>query len=101
MDLLELGAKLVALHFLGDYVLQTQYLADNKGRDWYVLGVHSVLYAAAFALVGWALWALAALAVTHFWIDAFKARWKMGDIVTDQTMHFMVLGVVGVLVTVR
>ena len=36
--------KLLFAHALGDYFLQTDYLACNKGRDNYLLIMHSILY---------------------------------------------------------
>lgn len=35
---------LVICHIVGDYFLQTDYMATNKGKDWYLLFVHCVCY---------------------------------------------------------
>ena len=31
-------------HMMGDYLFQSDYLAMNKGKDNYILLVHSILY---------------------------------------------------------
>lgn len=42
---------LVACHLIGDYVLQSNYLAMNKGKNWYEMFVHCFLYCIPFYFV--------------------------------------------------
>ena len=44
-------AILVWLHFIGDFVLQSRYIADNKGRSVVVLLQHSFLYSIPFIFI--------------------------------------------------
>lgn len=93
--------KILFAHCLGDYFLQTDYLASNKGKDDYLLCVHSVLYTFAVAFVFgneipqiW-YWLILTL---HIIIDCVKARGYtpklMGDknaLILDQVLHYIIL----------
>ena len=69
---------LLAIHFVADFVLQTDWMATNKSKRWDALALHVSVYSGAFLL--WALWhygnepaavQFAALTwVTHFATDA-------------------------------
>ena len=86
---MELLFKLVACHVIGDYFLQSSYMADKKGKDFYDLFLHCVLYAVPFYIAfGWC-WQLAVVGVMHFPIDAAKARYGKISYVMDQTLHYM------------
>lgn len=39
---------LVFCHLVGDYVLQNDFIAKNKGSNWYHLFVHCALYCLPF-----------------------------------------------------
>lgn len=88
---------MVACHMIGDYVLQTDFIAKTKGENWYHLFVHSVLYVVPFVVVfgfgyGWFTVGMAiSLYTTHFVIDAWKARYKTIGYAEDQFMHYFVL----------
>jgi len=85
---------LLMSHLIADYPLQTDYLADNKHTNDFVLFFHSFLHGASALLliylfsgayhlsVGFACFVL----VSHFLIDAanLSLRW-------DQTTHLLVL----------
>ena len=43
--------KLLACHMLGDYVMQTDFLARTKGESWWHLLAHCVTYTVPFAVV--------------------------------------------------
>lgn len=76
---------------LGDYVLQTDYLARTKGENWWHLAVHCVLYVVPFAVVFGidqrTLW----LFLSHVLIDAAKARWKVIGYAPDQVAHVVMM----------
>lgn len=91
-------------HCLGDYLFQTNYLAMNKGKDNYLLFVHSVLYTFAILLVFsstisfWGYWFIL---LSHIIVDYVKARGitpkLFGDkkaLFLDQLIHYMILLVI-------
>ncbi len=82
---------LLICHFFGDYVLQIDFIATTKGKNWYHLIAHSILYAVPFYLAfGWC-WQLAVIGIFHFPIDALKARYSKINYVCDQVLHLMLL----------
>lgn len=95
---------IIMAHFLGDYFLQTDYLAKNKGNDIYVLIVHSFLYTlgvyVVFMLFGYTLSTadVFLIACLHIPVDFIKASGItpniMGDkqsLLLDQFIHLIVL----------
>lgn len=84
---------LVLCHLIGDYVLQSDYIARTKGENLYHLFVHSALYCVPFMVVFGASMqdCIFALFVTHMFIDAMKARYKEIGYVADQLIHYLML----------
>ena len=82
---------LVMCHCIGDYVLQTDFLAKTKGTNLYHLFVHCVLYLVPFAIVFGVDWKLGVLFVSHFIIDILKAKYQKIRYVTDQVLHYLIL----------
>ena len=84
---------LVLCHLVGDYVLQSDYIAKTKGENWYHLFVHSALYCVPFMIVcGTSMpECIFALFVTHMFIDAMKARYKKINYTMNQTLHYWTL----------
>ena len=83
--------KLTACHMVGDYALQSNFLAKTKGENWWHMVVHCVLYTVPFAIVfgfDWRTWVLFA---SHVLVDAMKARWRVIGYVTDQLAHMTIL----------
>lgn len=60
------------LHGLGDYVLQTQWMADNKAKSHYAAGVHAMVYSLPFFLLDISVEAFLVIVTTHFFIDRFR-----------------------------
>lgn len=88
---MELVFKLLCCHFIGDYVLQIDYIAQTKGKNWWHLIVHCFLYTLPFFLVfGWT-WHLSVILFSHILVDTLKARYKKINYVTDQVLHLIVL----------
>lgn len=83
---------MVLCHLLGDYVLQSDYIATTKGRNYYHLFVHSALYCLPFMFfIGITYNVLFQLFITHFFIDAGKARFRTIGYVRDQLLHYFVI----------
>ncbi len=107
---------LLIAHFVGDWMLQNDWMARNKGASPYGVAclVHCLLYTSAVGLVYAATTApqsltwerqaafVAAIFISHWWIDGWRlsARWgallgqssgSMVRIVVDQTMHILAL----------
>lgn len=51
--MLETIFKIVIAHLIGDYVLQSDFIAKTKGENWYHLFVHSALYVVPFLYSVW------------------------------------------------
>lgn len=59
-------------HLVGDYVLQTDWMARNKTSNFGVALIHALVYASPFAFItGWT-WALAVIFGTHVIIDRYR-----------------------------
>jgi hypothetical protein len=82
---------LVMCHMIGDYVLQSDFIAKTKGENWYHLFVHCVLYCVPFAVIFGINELLAYIFVQHFIIDSLKARHKIINYITDQILHYLIL----------
>lgn len=83
----------ISSHMVGDYVLQTDYLAKTKGDNWWHLFVHCVLYSLPFAVAFGIDWRITALLTTHMVIDALKAREHVIGYVHDQIAHLLIVAV--------
>ena len=87
--MIEVIFKIVLCHLIGDYVLQTPFIAETKGKNWYHLFIHCFLYAVPFYLFfGWC-WQLVIITVFHFPIDAAKARYIKLSYPADQILHYL------------
>lgn len=86
--------KIIFCHLVGDYVLQNDFLAKTKGKNFYHLLVHCALYCLPFALVFSSVFCftcrLVLLFVIHVWTDWLKAGIEMIDYPTDQMIHYFV-----------
>ena len=82
---------LLVSHFMGDYVLQTDFLAKTKGNNVWHLFAHSVLYSLPFMIAFGFDWKVPFIIGTHIIIDALKARYKVINYITDQVFHLIVL----------
>lgn len=96
MMLIKLIAGLIVCHFIGDYFFQSEYIATTKGSNWYHLLVHCVLYTLPFCVLTNDE-ALVILFVSHFIVDALKARYKKISYVADQVIHIAIILVLAVM----
>ena len=101
-------------HLLGDYVLQTDWMARTKTSNLFAAMVHSFFYSIPFTLITGISWTLVVILLTHAIIDRYRlARfimhfkewsWKKSSskestpleikrillIVVDNTMHLVI-----------
>jgi hypothetical protein len=91
MNMLNIAITLVLCHLLGDYVLQTDFLAKTKGENWYHLFAHCALYCLPFFICFGVDWRLAVIFGIHIVVDAFKARYKKIGYAADQALHYLAL----------
>ncbi len=87
--MLETLFRIILCHLLGDYVLQSRHIAENKGQNWYLLFVHCFLYVLPFYLVFGFNWKLAVLLIAHILVDPLKARWGIIGYYQDQLIHYL------------
>lgn len=87
--MIELFIKIILCHLVGDYVLQCDFIAQTKGKNWYHLFVHCALYILPFYLYFGVNWQLAVLFATHIIIDPLKARWNKITYTQDQVLHYI------------
>jgi hypothetical protein len=88
---------LIFAHFIGDFPLQGEFLAVSKGRFWYLMLSHAIIWTAcicvALQYLGILyLWKIPFLVIGHMAIDFWKCRkpateWKY--IYPDQGFHFL------------
>jgi len=82
---------MIFAHFIGDYVLQTQFLATTKGKYWYNMLVHCILYTGSVGLVlmkwidGFPYYGIPLLLVSHWVIDSWKCRGLKRESTDDYT----------------
>ena len=80
---------LVMCHMIGDYVLQTRFVAESKGQNWYHLFVHCILYIVPFYICFGTTWQLALIFAVHVVVDPLKARYGKVNYFQDQTLHYL------------
>jgi hypothetical protein len=107
MDYLNLLALLVFAHFIADFPLQGDFLANMKGKYDYLLFAHCVIWAGCVSLVlvhfGVFTWTkFTFLLCGHFVVDRIKARAQdkthalTRDLWFDQFVHGVQLVLVAV-----
>ena len=84
---------LIVCHLIGDYVLQTDFLAKTKCDNLYHLIAHCVLYCVPFAYLFGIDWRVGALFITHVLVDWWKCRGTVGY-AEDQFMHYLTMIVI-------
>lgn len=82
---------LIICHFIGDYVLQSDFIAKTKGSNTWHMLVHAFLYIVPFCFaIGWC-WQVNVILISHYIIDTLKARYKLISYATDQVLHIALL----------
>ncbi|OGI46658.1 MAG: hypothetical protein A2151_05885 [Candidatus Muproteobacteria bacterium RBG_16_65_34] len=62
----------ILAHLVGDYILQTSHMAENKIRSWPVAILHAFVYSLPFTLITLSPAALAVIFGTHAVIDRYR-----------------------------
>ncbi len=60
------------LHLIGDYLTQTNWMAQNKTKSHGAAAAHAIVYALPFLLLGPSRAAFAVILGTHFLIDRYR-----------------------------
>ena len=95
-------------HLIGDYLLQTEWMASNKKTNLFACFVHVLVYLIPFLLTGLSWWQLVLIGVTHFaqdsstfvlwWIKFWKRvpddRVGSLPLVIDQVFHLVTIYIV-------
>ena len=81
--------KIILCHLVGDYVLQSDFIAQTKGKNWYHLFVHCALYIVPFYIVFGFDERLWCIFLAHLWIDPLKARHNQLPYWLDQVLHYL------------
>lgn len=66
-------ADMLVLHLVGDYVIQSDWMATEKTKRSWPAFLHALTYTLPFLLLTRSPWALALILGTHFVID----RWRL------------------------
>ena len=66
------GADQIVAHLVGDYLLQSHWMATEKTRSHVAAGAHAVVYTLPFVLITTSPVALAIILVTHFFVDRYR-----------------------------
>lgn len=98
-----MALDILALHMLGDYILQSDWMATNKLTDWRVRAVHVSVYGGPFLVWGRLLYGDngvlfgVLVMVTHFVIDSYRFAqgnpWPPKSMMVDQSLHIISLAV--------
>lgn len=99
-EFIKIALVLTWIHYVADFPLQGEFLANFKGKYDYLLFSHAVIWSGSMSL-GLAYfgiftyWKLAMLLIGHFLIDRWKSRKKdktnalTNDLWKDQYLHFI------------
>lgn len=66
-----IGAIILA-HLVGDYLIQTHWMATQKTSRWWPALVHGFVYTLPFLLITQSPWALLVIGGTHAIIDRYR-----------------------------
>ncbi len=67
-----ISGKQIIAHFVGDYLLQSDWVAENKYKNFLVALIHAILYTIPFIFITTNLLALSVICITHALIDRYK-----------------------------
>lgn len=80
------------LHLLGDYVTQSDWMAQNKTKCSKAAAAHAIVYSLPFLLLQPSLAAFSVILITHFFIDRFRlARyvvWLKNKMGPREILHY-------------
>ena len=79
------------IHLWGDYITQTDWMANNKTKRNLAAFAHATVYTLPFLLLTQSLTALLVIGITHFYIDRYRlARYVLfaKNWITDRTLKW-------------
>lgn len=93
-------------HLVGDFLIQNDWMAQNKKKSWWPCTAHVLTYMIPFLFCGMAWWQLGLIAVQHYAIDRTHfVEWFMrvkgsngfstgpcypwSQIIVDNTLHIL------------
>lgn len=62
----------ILIHLWGDYITQTDWMAQEKTKKNIAALAHAIVYTMPFALITQSLVALGIIGVTHYFIDRYR-----------------------------
>jgi len=62
----------ILIHLWGDYITQSDWMAQNKTKSNLPAAVHALVYSLGFLLLRPSLLAFAVILTSHFFIDRFR-----------------------------
>jgi len=65
-------ANQIVAHLIGDYILQSDWMANEKTKQSFAASVHAATYTLPFLFITQSVAALAFIFGTHFLIDRFR-----------------------------
>lgn len=69
---MSVGVGIVLAHLVGDYLLQSHWMATCKTQRWWPAVAHGLTYTLPYLLVTQSVWALLVICVTHIVIDQYR-----------------------------
>jgi hypothetical protein len=66
--------SIIIVHWIADFVSQSDYVAKNKSKRNDILGCHAGVYTLEFLIFGWKFAFING--VIHFCVDYFTSRWS-------------------------
>ena len=93
-NFIQLFIWVLAVHFVGDFAFQSQWMSIEKGKSWEVNLYHAATYTATFVLFGPTLSLLSFFLIfaSHFVIDPLKSRYGIVKYIwQDQLLHIAVI----------
>lgn len=109
MSIPELLLWLIFAHFIGDWALQSDWMAQNKGKYWFVMLAHCMIWTACICVVLKLTgrfdpcYDLLLLCGLHWIVDEEKCEFATKDnslgkaLYIDQAFHLLQVIVVGIL----
>lgn len=73
-----IGLGIILAHLVGDYLIQSDWMASEKTKRWWPAVAHGITYTIPYAFVTQSLVALAVIAGTHIIIDHYRLARHVG-----------------------
>ena len=70
--MIEITANQIVAHLVGDYIIQSHWMATEKTRNSVAAAIHAITYTLPFALITQSPAALSVILVSHFFVDRFR-----------------------------